>query len=70
MSNNPYVETYVKELEDEVSQLKEQIKDWHDRFHNGVRYDEENNQYILVWTQRELDQVRKEADEICKKLGW
>ena len=44
--------------------LEDKIAELQDRLTNGIKYDEENNQYILVWTEKELDKARKEADEL------
>ena len=45
--------------------LKERLDELSDRLNNGIRYDEEQNQYIVVWTERELEQAKKEADELA-----
>jgi hypothetical protein len=55
----------IIELNDTATAVEE-IETLQDRFRNGIRYDEENNQYILVWTQKELDEAKKEADELAE----
>lgn len=37
-----------------------------DRLKNGIEYDEEQNQYILVWTKKEIDDAKKRAEELAK----
>ena len=50
--------------------LEDKITELQDRLTNGIKYDEENNQYILVWTEKELDKARKEADELISFFNW
>jgi len=57
-------------IKEGIERNEEEIKVLQDRFRNGIKYDEENNQYILVWTQRELDIAKKDADEISKKIRY
>lgn len=40
------------------------IAELEDRLKNGIKYDEEQNQYILVWTEREIEQAKKEAAKL------
>jgi hypothetical protein len=54
----------------ENKQAKADIADLQDKLRNGIEYDEENNQYFLVWTQREIDEAKEEADRICKILKF
>ena len=44
--------------------LEDRVADLQDRLRDGIKYDEKNNQYIVVWTKRELEQARAEADEL------
>ena len=37
-----------------------------DSLKNGIKYDEEQNQYILVWTKKEIDDANKRAEELAK----
>ena len=46
--------------------LLEKIADLRDRLKNGIRYDEELNLYVVVWTKRQIEQANKEADELMK----
>ena len=41
-----------------------------DHYRNGIKYDEDRNVYICIWTQKQIDDAGKEAAEICKKLKW
>jgi len=62
----------IDDMEKENQRLEKQvqeIKALRDRLENGIRYDEEANQYIVVWTAQEIEEVNKEAQEICKVLG-
>ena len=56
-----FVPAHIAELEERITELRDTLE-------NGIEYDEENNQYILVWTEREITQAKKEADEIMKAL--
>jgi hypothetical protein len=47
-----------------VPELKKNIEDLRDRFENGVRYNEVDNKYVLVWTKKELDEAKQEANKI------
>jgi chromosome segregation ATPase len=60
---------HLLQKDDENQRLLAKIADWQDRFTEGLLYDEDNNQTVLVWTQREIDQAKSEADELCRKLG-
>jgi len=51
-------------------ELKVKIDALYDHLHNGIKYDEENNQYILVWTARQLEAAKKDAEEFLKKINW
>ena len=72
----------VRELEAELAQcldcckrvgeLEEQVQEINvlkDRLENGIRYDDDTNRYIVVWTARELEEVKKESKKISKVLG-
>ena len=52
-----------------LSELRILIDELRDRLHNGIKYNQVTNAYEVVWTQRELDQARNHADEICEALG-
>lgn len=39
-----------------------------DRLKNGIKYDEELNCYVVVWTEREIENARRQADEISKRI--
>jgi hypothetical protein len=65
----PECEAYEAGIREGMERNKEEVEVLQDKFRNGIKYDEENNQYILVWTEREIEQAKKEADEICEKLG-
>jgi hypothetical protein len=54
------------ELRLQVSHANNDIEDLRDRLNNGIRYDEKQNQYIVVWTKRELDQAKVEAERLSK----
>ena len=54
----------------DIEVLKEQVAELSDRLNNGVKYREETNEYILVWTKREIKKARKKAKKLRKKLGW
>jgi hypothetical protein len=56
----------VIKLRLQVSHANNDIEDLRDRLNNGIRYDEKQNQYIVVWTQRELDQAKIEAEKLSK----
>lgn len=53
----------------ERKQLERRITVLEDRLRNGIKYDEENNQYILVWTKKELDEAREEAHKLAEFFG-
>ena len=59
-------EVYEAGIKEGINRNKEEIETLQDRFRNGIKYDEDRNEYILVWTERELDIAKKEADEIMK----
>jgi len=63
------LEAQLAKLETENQRLRDKVADWQNRFTEGLQYDSENNQTVLVWTQREIDQAKSEADELCRKLG-
>ena len=48
-------------VEKEIAELK-------DVLHNGIKYDEENNQYILCWTEKQISEVRVKADKLYEKM--
>lgn len=62
------------DLTEENQRLKEQLRvrgermeemeTLQDRLNNGIKYDEENNQYVVCWTAREIEQAQKEAEEL------
>ena len=62
--------TRIKELEAERDRLREDLLSIQDRLHNGIEYDEKLNIYVVVWTKREIEQAKAEADEIWKRLGF
>lgn len=66
----------ISELEAQLAEcqrgrdaLREDITELQDRLNHGIQYNSERNEYVLVWTEREIDQARIKADEICKILG-
>ena len=58
------------EFEQKCNRLREALLSIKDRLHNGIKYDEKLNVYVVVWTEREIEQAKEEADEICKRLGF
>lgn len=48
--------------------LKERILYLDDQFQDGIKYDEQSNHYVLVWTRREIEYAKKEAIEIKARL--
>jgi len=54
----------------EFDELKEKIEKLHDEFYNGIKYNEEENYYYLVWTERQIEKAKQDADEMLKKLNW
>ena len=52
--------------DERIAELESELKDLQDMLHNGIKYDEKQNRYFVCWTQRELDQARKKADELMK----
>ena len=58
----------IAKLETENAELKDSFINLKDRLDNGIKYDKELNVYIVVWTEREIEQAKKEADEIWNKL--
>ena len=63
-------EAYQAGIKEGIAQNREAIEELQDKFRNGIEYDEENNQYLLIWTQREIDEAKEEADRICKILKF
>lgn len=45
-------------------EIRKKVEDFSDRLENGIRYDSECHCYILVWTEKELAEARKEADRL------
>ena len=45
-------------------ELRKNVEGLSDRLENGIRYDSKCNCYILVWTEKELAEARKEADRL------
>mgnify|MGYP001818386229 CR=1 FL=1 len=68
MPSPALTEEGVRRVMIEVLKLQEKIDELSDQFNNGVKYVEEGNYYVLVWTQKELDDAKKEADEIYNAL--
>jgi len=54
--------------EKERDELRADITDLKDRLENGIVFSDDLNVYILVWTAREIEQARIEADKIYAKL--
>jgi len=52
-----------KQLED-TTEAQNKIEDLTDRLNEGIKYVEKENRYVLVWTQRELDLAKIEANKI------
>ena len=57
-------------LKGKLDKLEKEIESLSDRFNNGIQYDKKLNVYILVWTEKEIEDAKKEAHEICEKLGF
>ena len=53
----------------ELLERVDDIESLRDRLKNGIKYDEEHNQYIVVWTKREIEEAKKDADEIWEALN-
>jgi len=49
-----------------ILRLKADVERLKDRLDNGIKYIENDNQYVLVWTKRELEQAKEEADRLFK----
>jgi len=65
ISSSPCTCDYVfEELEQENEKLSTALAELHDRLKNGISYDEKHNQYVLVWTKRELEVAQKEAEKL------
>ena len=64
MPSPALTEAGIRKVMIEVLELKKNIEDLRDRFENGVLYNEIDNNYVLVWTQKELEEAKKEANEI------
>jgi len=45
-------------------EIRKKVEALSDRLENGIRYDSELNCYILVWTEKELSEARKEAERL------
>jgi len=54
----------VRRICREELEILDKIENLTDRLNEGIKYVKEENQYVLVWTQRELDLAKTEADEI------
>lgn len=50
--------------------LKRRVEELHDQLHNGIKYDEGLNVYVLCWTEKQIAEARREADEFLEKLKW
>lgn len=44
--------------------LKERVEYLYDQLNHGIEYDEENNVYVLLWTEKQLSDAKKEAEEL------
>lgn len=56
----------MMKLSESVAKLEQDLEILQDRLKNGIKYDEEQNQYILVWTKKEIDDAKKRAEELAK----
>jgi len=43
-------------------ELATQVADLLDQMQNGIKYDEENNIYVLVWTKRQIAEAKRRAE--------
>jgi len=61
----------IKETQSaEVHELKERLDVITDRLKNGIKYDEDLNLYIVVWTKREIEKAKEEAEELNKFFNF
>ena len=52
-----------------IAELEEDFRAIQDMLHNGIKYEQEDNKYCVVWTAREIEKARKQADKMIEKLG-
>lgn len=50
--------------------LKQRIETLHDQLHNGIKYDEKLNAYVVCWTEKQIEKAKLEADELLSKIKW
>lgn len=55
---------------EEYENLKSKTESLYDSLKNGIEYDEEQNIFYLVWTEKEINDAREEAKKLCAELGW
>ena len=60
----------IESLRKDNKALAEEVAYLIDHYRNGIKYDEERNEYICIWTQQQIDNAQCEADDLSKKLGW
>ncbi len=60
----------IETLRAKNKQLAEEVAYLVDHYQNGIRYDEERNEYLVVWTQKQIDDAAQEAKELMEKLNW
>ena len=57
----------IKETQSaEVHELKERLDVITDNLKNAIKYDKDLNLYIVVWTKREIEKAKEEAEELAK----
>jgi hypothetical protein len=62
----------IAELENRLAELKLKVKkidDLYDKLHNGIKYDEELNVYVLCWTEKEIADADSEAEVLYKAIN-
>jgi hypothetical protein len=57
------------EFVDNLTKLKAEADRLLDQVHNGLQYNLERNEYVLVWTQQQLEAVKKASDELFKNIS-
>jgi len=54
----------IDERDAEIGRLRTKYEELIDEYQNGIQYDDVNNQYILVWTEKQITDAKREANKI------
>ena len=63
-----YRENRAGQYKRKLDAALEALEDLRDTLHNGIKYDERLNCYVMVWTERQIENARKEADAIIERI--